>query len=196
MNRLQGGGHLEMPQGYVERQRVHNGVHTDGSVDSPDEGEWVSGVVAKILTLGKCESVLDLGCRTGVTLAALEDALPSAYVKGVDIVPEFVEMAVGRGLDAQVADAHALPFADMEFDWVVCRGTFEHFYDVHLAMSEINRVARVGAYITCDLRDVPLGSDYAYSPQVEVWRDVMNGGRLKVKDEVVNKGYVEFYLCG
>jgi len=61
------------------------------------------------------ERILDLGCGEG-TLTERLAALGCAVV-GVDASPDFVATAAARGLDARVADAHALPFA-AEFDAV------------------------------------------------------------------------------
>jgi SAM-dependent methyltransferase len=60
--------------------------------------------------------VLDVGCGDG--------RLPSLYaapeVVAVDSSPDAVDRAAARGLDAQLADATALPFEDGSFDAVTC----------------------------------------------------------------------------
>ena len=135
-----------------------------------------------------------MGCRGGASLEALAREFPGARVVGVDVVPEFVEVALDKGLDARVEDAHKLPFADGEFDWVVCNGTFEHFYNVGKAARELGRVARCGVYVTCDVREAPLGSDYAHASDVGAWREVMKNTGMEVVSEVVKHPGVEFVL--
>ncbi len=60
------------------------------------------------------ERILDLGCGDG---ALTEKLAATAEVVGVDSSPEQVAGARARGLDARVADGHALPF-EREFDAV------------------------------------------------------------------------------
>lgn len=193
--RLKGGSHIRPPQGYVEAQRSFNWRHQDGSLEGPNEADAMEQVVPLIQRWGQVGSVLDVGCRAGASLAKLESLLPDARVVGVDVVPEFVEHALERGLEAQVADAHSLPFDPREFDWVTCVGTFEHFYDVRKALGEMVKVARRGVYVTCDLRDEPLGSDFAFSSDVTGWREVMEESGLDIVYEKVHDGHVEFVLA-
>ncbi|MCB0004728.1 MAG: class I SAM-dependent methyltransferase, partial [Anaerolineae bacterium] len=61
------------------------------------------------------ERVLDLGCGDGALTEKL--AAAGCIVVGVDGSPAQVVAAQARGLDARVADGHALPF-DNEFDAV------------------------------------------------------------------------------
>ena len=61
------------------------------------------------------ERILDLGCGDGALTEKLVAA--GAQVKGVDASPDMIAAAQARGLDAQVADGHALEFKD-EFDAV------------------------------------------------------------------------------
>jgi SAM-dependent methyltransferase len=59
------------------------------------------------------ERILDLGCGDGALTAAI--AARGAAVVGADASPELVAAARAAGIDAQVIDGHALPFA-AEFD--------------------------------------------------------------------------------
>lgn len=61
------------------------------------------------------ERVLDLGCGDGALTEEL--VRRGARVVAVDSSPAMVDAARERGLDARVADGHALPFGD-EFDAV------------------------------------------------------------------------------
>lgn len=61
------------------------------------------------------ERILDLGCGEGTLTERLAGF--GCDVVGVDASPEFVATAKARGLDARVADAHDLHFAN-EFDAV------------------------------------------------------------------------------
>ncbi len=61
------------------------------------------------------ERILDLGCGDGVLTQKLIDA--GAHVLGVDSSPDMIAGAVTRGINAHVADGHALDFSG-EFDAV------------------------------------------------------------------------------
>src|ERR1700758_116743 len=57
--------------------------------------------------------VLDIATGTGDLAIALEKALPNGQIKAVDVLPEMVELARGKGVrDVQVADGMSLPFDD------------------------------------------------------------------------------------
>ena len=70
------------------------------------------------------ERVLDLGCGHGTLTEKLVAA--GASVLGVDASAEQVAAARARGLDAQVADGHALAF-DGEFDAVLSNAARNNF---------------------------------------------------------------------
>ena len=55
-----------------------------------------------------------------------------------------VELARGRGLDAQVADAEQLPFADARFDCVFAGWVLYHVPRLERAVAECARVLRPG----------------------------------------------------
>lgn len=195
---LTGGAYLEMPVNYVEQQKQFNYRHGDGSIEGPLEGRWAHPVATMMRAYGDVGSVLDVGCRAGAGMETFMKEFPGARVAGVDIVDEFVQVAKEKGLEVQVADAHELPFADGEFDWVTCNGTFEHFYNSTKAAQELGRVASKGIYVTCDLRTIPLGSDYARSSDPGAWRIALAHTGMVVVDEKVAEGptskWVEFTL--
>jgi SAM-dependent methyltransferase len=91
---------------------------------------------------GRC---LDLGCGTGRAIPALARAGWS--VVGTDLSVDQLEAAREHAGDlAQLVhcDAHALPFADGEFDAVISILTHTDLDDVVVAFAEASRVLRVG----------------------------------------------------
>jgi ubiquinone/menaquinone biosynthesis C-methylase UbiE len=91
-----------------------------------------------------CEAFLDAGCGDGRHLAALGDELPARRA-GCDLAERILETARQRvDADFRQANLEALPFADGEFDLVLCSQVIEHVLDPDLAIGELARVLRPG----------------------------------------------------
>jgi ubiquinone/menaquinone biosynthesis C-methylase UbiE len=91
--------------------------------------------------------VLDVGCGTGATLAALLATRPGVRARGIDLSPNMVDLARARLRDKaeiSVADAEHLPAADESFDLVVCVDSFHHYPHPAAALAELYRVTRPG----------------------------------------------------
>ena len=71
--------------------------------------------VVELLSPSPGERILDLGCGDGALTEQLVEL--GCRVKAIDASPEMVASARARGIDAHVADAHALEFV-AEFDAV------------------------------------------------------------------------------
>lgn len=85
--------------------------------------------------------VLDAGCGAGEFLAFLGRV--GFAVAGVDLSAEAVERARRRCPEAEVRSGSIedrLPFRDQSFDAVWCTEVLEHLFDVHSALTELNRV--------------------------------------------------------
>jgi ubiquinone/menaquinone biosynthesis C-methylase UbiE len=89
------------------------------------------------------QKVLDAGCGTGYGLTILKDAGATRIV-GVDISAEAVATASkagdGERVEVVQGDVAALPFADGEFDLVVCFEVIEHVEDRDTVLDELSRV--------------------------------------------------------
>jgi arsenite methyltransferase len=96
---------------------------------------------------------LDVGCGTGfplIELAHLHGA--SSRFTGVDIWADALERARVKlelhgltNVDLVDADVASMPFANAQFDLVVCNLGINNFPDVPAALRECRRVARTGA---------------------------------------------------
>lgn len=103
-------------------------------------------IMAAVSALG-FEDVLDVGCGTGATLAAVLEARPEVRARGVDLSPRMIELArsrLGDRAEVLVADAEHLPLADGSVDLVLCVDSFHHYPDPAAALREIRRVTRPG----------------------------------------------------
>jgi len=93
--------------------------------------------------------VLEMAAGTGVVTRALVARLPeSATIVATDLNPGMIETAkqvgTSRPVQWQQADAMQLPFADGEFDVVVCQFGVMFFPDKGSAFAEARRVLRPG----------------------------------------------------
>jgi ubiquinone/menaquinone biosynthesis C-methylase UbiE len=105
-----------------------------------------SDIMAAVETFA-FHDVLDLGCGTGATLAAIVAAHPDVRARGIDLSPEMVAVArerLGDGADLQVADAEHLPLSDASVDLVTCVDSLHHYPDPATALAEMRRVTRPG----------------------------------------------------
>lgn len=98
-------------------------------------------------------AVLDVGCAKGFMLHDMAELIPGITVAGVDVS----EYAIANAIDdmqpyLKVADARKLPFADKSFDVVIAINTIHNLdqADCAVALREIERVSRGGAYVTVD----------------------------------------------
>jgi SAM-dependent methyltransferase len=87
--------------------------------------------------------VLEVGGGPGELSERLRDEL-GADVSFVDLSPRMVELARERGIDAQVGDVQALPFADASFDTAVAAWMLYHVPDIDRGIAELARVLAPG----------------------------------------------------
>tara|TARA_R110002110_G_scaffold346084_1_gene556284 strand:+ start:113 stop:871 length:759 start_codon:yes stop_codon:yes gene_type:complete len=101
------------------------------------------------------ETLLDLGCGEG-RHAISAYMLENIHAVGIDLslkdlkttrerFAEFKDPELAdRDLNISVANGARLPFADQQFDKVICSEVLEHIPDYRPVLSEINRVLKVG----------------------------------------------------
>lgn len=115
--------------------------------------------------LGRIEaaSALEIGCNVGGNLRWLAALLGAENVAGVDVNERALEVVRSEipGVDARVASARELPFADDSFDLVFTTGVLIHQSPDELprVMDEIVRASRryvlCGEYRADELEEVP-----------------------------------------
>jgi len=98
-------------------------------------------------------SVLDVGCAKGFMLHDFKELIPGLDVCGVDVSEYAVSNCVeSMRSNLTVADARSLPFEDNSIDYVISINTIHNLTlnDLAKAISEIERVQRMGSFITVD----------------------------------------------
>lgn len=121
--------------------------------------------------------VLDLGCGGGHV--SYRAAPHVGTVVACDVTPAMLEAvartAAARGLDnveTRQAAAEALPFADAEFDAVLCRFTAHHWADVEPGLREARRVLKPGGLaVFMDVVAPPDRAADTHLQTVELLRD-------------------------
>lgn len=104
--------------------------------------------------------VLDLGCATGTTGAALKQRQP-AEVVGVEIEPEYAREAATRLDRVLVADIEtAAP--EGRFDALIAADVLEHLRDPWTALRRYVELLEPGATVVVSLPNVGHWSTYAY----------------------------------
>lgn len=91
--------------------------------------------------------VLDAGCGTGALARWIADVEPGAHLTLVDAAPAMLERAKtvpGRHVRANLL---ALPFADGEFEVVICTWALETTEDPERALEELHRVLAPGGLL-------------------------------------------------
>ncbi|MET0288116.1 MAG: methyltransferase domain-containing protein [Pseudoxanthomonas sp.] len=97
--------------------------------------------VAELLAAQPGERILDLGCGDGVLTAQLQAR--GATLVGVDASPDLVAAAIVRGVDARVADGHALAF-NAEFDAVFSNAALHWMREPDAVLDGVRRALKPG----------------------------------------------------
>jgi SAM-dependent methyltransferase len=121
-------------QEYEDLYNKHPRVH-----DATDNSEACIVRIAKHI-IG--QSVCDVGCGTGHLLREIARRRPeeSRRYVGVDfVVPEHFSE---EGISFVKAPIEELPFANREFDTVICTHVIEHILDYRRAIAELRRITR------------------------------------------------------
>lgn len=98
-------------------------------------------------------SLLDVGCAKGFMLHDVTEALPGITVAGVDVSSYAIENSISSVKDSlKIANATSLPYEDSSFDVVISINTVHNLErdECAIALREITRVSKGGAFITVD----------------------------------------------
>ena len=128
------------------------------------------------------ESLLDVGCGTGVLLDALSISVPNAKLSGADPSPEMLGMArkrLGERVLLEQSHAESLPFSEASFDVVVSTNAFHYFRNPLGALEEMARVLRpTGRLVITDWCD-----DYVACRMCDLWLRLFNRAHFQTYGE-------------
>ncbi|RJO77621.1 methyltransferase domain-containing protein [Nocardia panacis] len=117
----------------------------DHHSEHPDDP---TGAVLSLLELTGTENLADIGCGDARFLAQIITGGHRGRVVGVDTSPAMVAAAAAiPGVDATLADAEHLPFADEEFDRTTARHMLYHVPHPDVALREFRRITRPGGHV-------------------------------------------------
>jgi ubiquinone/menaquinone biosynthesis C-methylase UbiE len=123
---------------------------------APFMAPFVDAMVGTSISRG--DAVLDVACGTGfATRSAARVVGPTGRVVGSDINAGMVAMARSVPWDSEPdiswreASALDLPFADDEFDAVICQQGAQFFPDVSAGLAEMARVTRSGGRLAATI---------------------------------------------
>ena len=147
-----------MPRPDNPGDKLNEGVHREYSALAPEYNRrWsryieanVRETLKRLPALAEKPRILDVGCGTGVLLAALAERWPHASLAGVDPTGEMLAVAGQRlplSTNLQQAPAETLPFPDDSFDLVISTSVFHYVGEPEKALLEMHRVLRPGGQV-------------------------------------------------
>jgi len=135
-------------------------------------------------SLTSSNSVLDVGCAKGFMMHDLAELIPGISVHGIDVSNYAIENVIPSMKPfVEIGSATKLPYPDKSFDVVISINTIHNLErdECFKAVQEIERVSRVGAFITVD----------AYNNEEE--KERMYAWNLTAKTIMSVKEWVEFF---
>ena len=93
------------------------------------------------------DSVLDVGCGSGMAISVIKSINPQRECTGIEPTNDLVDIWNLRKLNVKNGSATDIPFDDNSFDTVYSSHVLEHIQDDLLAAKEMLRVAKKRALI-------------------------------------------------
>ncbi len=147
----------------LTQRSVHLGYWRDGDDDDFAGAQArLDQVVVDLAGLASGQSVLDVGCGFGGTIARINDTYQHMRLTGINIDARQIDICrtipgrAGNVLAWQIADATRLPFGGGSFDRVFCVEAMFHFASRRRLFEEAARVLKPGGVLA--------GTDILISP--------------------------------
>jgi ubiquinone/menaquinone biosynthesis C-methylase UbiE len=106
-------------------------------------------ILANLIHLQPNQSLLDVGCGTGIFLEIFAKKIRGAKLYGVDISPEMVSVAKNKfrnypNIKIVRGSVSKLPYEMNQFNYVVCANSLHHHPDSEKSVREMVRVLKRG----------------------------------------------------
>ena len=106
-------------------------------------------ILANLIHLQPNQSLLDVGCGTGIFLEIFAKKDSNLKLCGVDISSEMVSVAKNKftdfpNINITLGSVSKLPYGMNQFNYVVCANSFHHHPDSEKSISEMVRVLKPG----------------------------------------------------
>jgi SAM-dependent methyltransferase len=118
------------------------------------------------------QRLLDVGAGPGTITADLATIVGEVIATEIDEEAAAITRAGAPGVDVRVADVHALPFEDGEFDVVHAHQVLQHVADPVTALREMARVARPGGLVAARDSDYATFAWWPRLPELDRWLDL------------------------
>lgn len=122
------------------------------------------------------QSVLDLGCGPGTITVDLAELVQPGIVTAVELTEAALELARAeasrravQNIRFEVADVHALPFADDSYDVVHAHQLLQHVADPVLALRQMRRVCKPDGVVAARDGDYHAFAWYPLLPELDEW---------------------------
>lgn len=157
----------------------------------------VETILELLPRLGPDAKLLDVGCLEGSYTRMFAETVGTGCVHGVDI--SLTDDARAKGIEAVEFDLNSgekLPYADGEFDVVVCIESLEHIYPTDFILREIRRVLKPQGTAIIDvprldsLLTIALLTLGFQPPGIECSREKRYGA---INDDSVLTGHVAYF---
>jgi ubiquinone/menaquinone biosynthesis C-methylase UbiE len=150
----------------VSREYLKEVVERDQQLDAENEIRRLFAKLGKLRSPQPGDTLLDIGCGTGVVTAGFKRH--GIRATGVDVVPEFVRIAreLHPSTEFRIAEAEDLPFAAESFTFVTLASVLEHVRDWRLTLAEAARVLAPGGvlYLHTSNRLWPMQGEIRHFP--------------------------------
>lgn len=150
----------------VTREYLQEVVGRDQELNTEREVRRLFTKFGRVRAPQPGDTLLDIGCGTGVLTAAL--GRHGIQATGIDVVPDFVRIAreMHPSIVFEVGEAENLPFASEQFTYVTLASVLEHVRDWRLTLAEATRVLAPGGvlYLHTSNRLWPLQGEIRHFP--------------------------------
>lgn len=149
----------------VAHEWYQNGATFSG-VPSDSQLKYFSETVASLASGRNAMRILDQGCALGRSTLVIKEAVPDAYVEGIDVCEPVLRLAKYKAQRNNIdvvfreASVDELPYGDSSFDIVASRWLFHELPKpvIAKALDEVARVMRPGgSLVILDMYHIPGG---------------------------------------